>query len=428
MFQQFKRQNLYLLSGFIAMLILISILGYAAIREVKILGTIADDIYTRPMTFSNAVLEIHAHINSIHRYMKDVALANNDEELELAISHVDSDEMIVHTEFNIATAHFHGDKTKLLKIRKTFSDWKPIRSEVIELMRLGKINQAGAITKGKGAEHVNLLTRQIIALVDFTYARANEFHNTDTSRINYILTLMYGLCTFILIIGLIISYYIIRKINVNSMKLMENEERYRSLSMSSPITVIITVDQAGTIISWNPAAAKTFEYNEVEILNRPLTDIMPERYRSDHLKGFQHALKSEDSLIMKKTIQLHGLKKSGEEFPLELSLGAWKQGGKKYFSGIIHDITERKQTEDALQKHAAELALRNNELKDALDNIKILSDMIPICSYCKKIRDDQGYWNQLEDFISSHSETQFSHGICPECKKNELEKLKNEKT
>ena len=50
----------------------------------------------------------------------------------------------------------------------------------------------------------------------------------------------------------------------------------------------------------------------------------------------------------------------------------------------------------------------------ALARIKVLSGFIPICSSCKKIRDDQGYWNQLEAYIQNHSEAQFSHGICPD--------------
>jgi K+-sensing histidine kinase KdpD len=56
-------------------------------------------------------------------------------------------------------------------------------------------------------------------------------------------------------------------------------------------------------------------------------------------------------------------------------------------------------------------------LRDALSQIKTLSGLIPICASCKKIRDDKGYWNQLETFIQEHSEAEFSHGICPECMK-----------
>ena len=57
-------------------------------------------------------------------------------------------------------------------------------------------------------------------------------------------------------------------------------------------------------------------------------------------------------------------------------------------------------------------------LRDALSQIKTLSGLIPICASCKKIRDDKGYWNQLETFIQEHSEAEFSHGFCPDCMKN----------
>ena len=55
------------------------------------------------------------------------------------------------------------------------------------------------------------------------------------------------------------------------------------------------------------------------------------------------------------------------------------------------------------------------ELQDALKNIKVLKGFLPICASCKKIRDDKGYWNQIESYIREHSEAEFSHGICPEC-------------
>jgi DNA-binding NtrC family response regulator len=56
-----------------------------------------------------------------------------------------------------------------------------------------------------------------------------------------------------------------------------------------------------------------------------------------------------------------------------------------------------------------------NELRDALATVKRLSGLLPICSSCKKIRDDQGYWRQVEEYLHDHSEADFTHGICPEC-------------
>ncbi|MBD0373144.1 MAG: response regulator transcription factor [Pyrinomonadaceae bacterium] len=61
------------------------------------------------------------------------------------------------------------------------------------------------------------------------------------------------------------------------------------------------------------------------------------------------------------------------------------------------------------------LALRVGELEDALSRVKQLQGMLPICSYCKKIRDDRNYWEQVESYIAKHSEVKFSHGICPDC-------------
>ena len=55
------------------------------------------------------------------------------------------------------------------------------------------------------------------------------------------------------------------------------------------------------------------------------------------------------------------------------------------------------------------------ELHEALESVKTLSGMLPICASCKNIRDDRGYWNQIETYIQKHSEAEFSHGICPEC-------------
>jgi hypothetical protein len=55
------------------------------------------------------------------------------------------------------------------------------------------------------------------------------------------------------------------------------------------------------------------------------------------------------------------------------------------------------------------------ELREAMDNIKVLSGLVPICAWCKKVRDDQGYWQQVEAYVASHSEATFTHAICPEC-------------
>jgi len=67
------------------------------------------------------------------------------------------------------------------------------------------------------------------------------------------------------------------------------------------------------------------------------------------------------------------------------------------------------------------------ELQKALADVKTLSDLLPICAYCKNIRDDRGYWSKLESYITEHAGTRFSHGICPDCMKRNFPEFAEEK-
>jgi hypothetical protein len=80
---------------------------------------------------------------------------------------------------------------------------------------------------------------------------------------------------------------------------------------------------------------------------------------------------------------------------------------------------ELTKTNLALERDIAERKRIEGELREALAQVKTLSGLLPMCANCKKIRDDKGYWSSVEKYISSHSEAEFTHGICPEC----LEKL-----
>ena len=83
------------------------------------------------------------------------------------------------------------------------------------------------------------------------------------------------------------------------------------------------------------------------------------------------------------------------------------------------EIAERQQIEEDLKKARdfleERVSERTAELQQAIDSVKVLRGLLPICSSCKKIRDDQGYWTQLETYIHQHSEADFTHGLCPDC-------------
>ncbi len=191
--------------------------------------------------------------------------------------------------------------------------------------------------------------------------------------------------------------------------LRESELKLRSVTESAKDS-IISADKNGIIISCNMASQTLFGYEKQEIIGQPLTVLMPESFIGLHKKAMADHAKTGRSHVIGQTVELAGMTKEGLEFPIELSISTWKVAGEIYYTGIIRDISERKQIEEERNQLI-------KSLQDSLAKIKTLRGMLPICASCKKIRDDKGYWNQIETYLRKHSEAEFSHGICPQCVK-----------
>lgn len=131
--------------------------------------------------------------------------------------------------------------------------------------------------------------------------------------------------------------------------LRESEERYRSL-IETATDAIILADGEGKITSINQSAEIIFGYNKDEICGKPLTQLMPERFRKAHSEGIKRATETGVLHTAGKTIEVRGLRKDNKEFSLELSIAIWKVGDKTFYGGIIRDISERKSTEENLRK------------------------------------------------------------------------------
>jgi PAS domain S-box-containing protein len=136
-------------------------------------------------------------------------------------------------------------------------------------------------------------------------------------------------------------------------KLKASEDRFRCLFQTANDAIILT-DVSGNIGAWNSAAQRMFGYSEEEVRSKPLTSLLPERYRERQQAGFGLTTASRFIAI---AVELHGLRKDGSEFPLELSLSTWRSDGERAYSATLRDITERDQTRQTLEQ-----LRRQNEL------------------------------------------------------------------
>jgi PAS domain S-box-containing protein len=142
----------------------------------------------------------------------------------------------------------------------------------------------------------------------------------------------------------------------------ESELRFRSVAETAN-EGIVSADASGVIRYWNPGAERMFGHTEAAMIGQPITTMMPTRMREQHLDGIGHFLKTGESRLAGRTIEGAGVRRDGEEFPLEISISHWEASQGPFFTAIVRDITERKNAEAALEKKAEELARSNQELE-----------------------------------------------------------------
>lgn len=189
-------------------------------------------------------------------------------------------------------------------------------------------------------------------------------------------------------------------------ELKDAESRYSTLFNSVPAGLYRTT-VAGQILDANPALVQMLGYeNSAELLSKNISDLF---VNSDDFLQRQERL-NRDGAVHNFEAQLR--RPDGRS--------CWVQDNAKvvldertrqsFCEGTLEDITERKEADIEREQLIS-------ELQDALTQVKTLSGLLPICAACKKIRDDNGYWNQIEVYIQSHSEAEFTHSFCPECMK-----------
>ncbi len=181
-------------------------------------------------------------------------------------------------------------------------------------------------------------------------------------------------------------------------------ELYKSLFEDSHSVMLIIHPDNGVIIDANRAACSFYQYTKETITNMSIMDINNLPAERIH-KEMQHA-KTEQRNYFKFQHKLS----NGEIRDVEVYSSPIVLGEQKVLYSIVHDITARLRIEREREEVIA-------QLKKAQDEIKILKGILPLCSFCKKIRDTKGNWVQVDVYIYRHSEADISHTVCPECRK-----------
>ena len=161
-------------------------------------------------------------------------------------------------------------------------------------------------------------------------------------------------------------------------------------------------NKAGYFVRVNPAFTKTLGYSTEEILSKPFVGFVHPGDRLATLAELKKLYTGINTVCFENRFQC----KDGSWKWLSWTCPGADENGLLY--ATARDITQQK----------ADMAFRENliqELRDALEQVKTLEGIIPICTYCKKIRDDKGFWDRVENYISQRTDAKFSHGMCPKC-------------
>ena len=190
--------------------------------------------------------------------------------------------------------------------------------------------------------------------------------------------------------------------------LKKEKEFVENLIQTAQVIVLVS-DTKGRIVQFNPYMENISGYHLNEVQGKDWFDTF--LLEVDRKRIRELFSKATDDIKTKGNVNPI-VTKDGREREIEWFDKTLKDSNGQTIGllAIGQDITERKQARAEREKLIC-------ELQEALKNVKTLSSLLPICMSCKKIRDDKGYWNQIEEYITEHTDTLFSHGVCPDCLK-----------
>lgn len=204
-----------LLTGFAMVLVLTLAVSIYGLLQMNTLAGLTTKIYDHPLQVTRAVLSADANIIKIRSSMKDVSLATDSMEVKTASRTIDEYEQEVYQQLAIVDERILGEEGKTLVAETTqiFTDWKPIRDEVIGLMKRGLRNEAAAITQEKGIAHVDLLSSKMDELQDYANNKASEMYTTAAQTRNQAISITAVALLFVVVLSAGFAFALARSIS-----------------------------------------------------------------------------------------------------------------------------------------------------------------------------------------------------------------------
>ena len=184
--------------------------------------------------------------------------------------------------------------------------------------------------------------------------------------------------------------------------LKEREQLFRSLFEDNHCAMLLVDPETGAVVDANPSACAFYGFPQKILTSMRITQINT-LSQEEVFEEMRKAKAEERNYFDFRHRLANGTIRDVEVFSGPITIG-----GRSLLCSIIHDVSARKEVERE-KEHLID------KLQKTLSEVKTLRGFLPICASCKKIRDDKGYWNQIESYIRNHSEAEFSHGICPDC-------------
>lgn len=177
--------------------------------------------------------------------------------------------------------------------------------------------------------------------------------------------------------------------------------------------IVIVDPDDGRFLACNTNAHTRLGYTKDEFLSMTVADIHDDLDTEQILGIFRRQIQGKSLRI--ETIHR---RKDGSDMPVEITSTLIRLEEKEVLQSFIRDIRARRQAEEE-----REGLIR--KLERALSEIKTLQGILPICSFCKKIRDDKGFWERVDIYIRDHTDVEFSHSLCPDCATEHYPEFKN---